>query len=334
MLGYDSRAQRGIIRPASGWSDVIDHLPTPEGVSTGAAQALRSLLDRASALRAEGREAEAIACGPDILRAYFHVEQGRPHDRETPCTFTDKIYCRMLDVHERGCATYARLSDKLAVRDHVAQRIGERFITPVLWSGDDAAAIPWHQLPGEFVLKCNEGSGKGLLVLPSQDREAARALAAAWLAESFYWRKREYHYWQVPRRLLAEPRLDDGHPDGPIDYIFHCFDGVPRLLQVGSRSHTIHRFFTPDWEPLELTYRKHYLAPPMPRPAALGQMLDIAATLSSGFDFVRVDLYGCGNEVRFGELTFTPCAGRVMFQPREWDARAGEWWRYAGLPDG
>jgi hypothetical protein len=295
---------------------------------------LSERLEHAAALRAAGREDEAIACGPAILQAYFQVEQGRPLDRSDPRTFTDKLYCRLLDVHERGCPTYSTLSDKLAVREHVARRIGERYITPVLWSGDDAREIPWSSLPAEMVLKCNEGSGKGALLLAPHDPEAAQALAAVWQAESFYWRKREYHYWPVPRRLLIEPRLDDGHPDGPIDYIFFCFDGVPRLLQVGSRSHTIHRFFTPAWEPLQLTYRVKYETPPMPRPAPLEKMLDLAATLSAGFDFVRVDLYCCGNDIRFGELTFTPCAGKVLFEPREWDARLGDWWRYAGLPDG
>ncbi|HSH90012.1 MAG TPA: ATP-grasp fold amidoligase family protein [Ramlibacter sp.] len=303
----------------------------------GAPQKSRKLLARlehARALREAGREAEAIACGPGILQAYFEDEQGHEHPRADPRTFTDKLYCRMLDVHERGCPTFSTLSDKLAVREFVAQRIGERFLTPVLWSGADAREIPWRRLPAEFVLKCAEGSGKGALMVAPHDTQNAEQLAANWQAASHYWGRREYHYWPVPRRLLVEPRLDDGHPDGPLDYIFFCFDGVPRLLQVGSRSHTIHRFFTPGWEPITLTYRKEYQAPPVPRPALLGQMLDIAAQLSAGFDFVRVDLYGCSDGVRFGELTFTPVAGKVLFQPQEWDARLGEWWRYAGLPDG
>lgn len=240
----------------------------------------------------------------------------------------------MLDVHEHGCATYSTLSDKLAVREFVARRIGESFLTPVLWSGDDARGIPWSRLPDAFVLKCSEGSGKGALMIAPHDRQAAATQAAGWQAASFYWKRREYHYWPVPRRLLIEPRLDDGHPDGPLDYLFFCFDGVPRLLQVGSRSHTIHLFFTPAWEPVTLTYRKEYLTPHLPRPAHLDRMLDIAARLSAGFDFVRVDLYDCKDGVRFGELTFTPCAGKALFEPAEWDARLGEWWRYAGLPHG
>jgi hypothetical protein len=306
---------------------------TPSPPASAAALALRALLGRASALRADGREADAVACGPAILKAYFEVEQGRAVNRRDPRGITEKLFCRMLDVHERGCPTYSTLSDKLAVRDFVAGRVGERFLTPLLWSGDDAREIPWARLPPDVLLKCNEGSGKGARLAAPYQSDAAEALALRWQSQSYYWFRREFHYWDVPRRLLIEERLDDGHPDGPIDYIFFCFDGVPRLAQVGSRSHTIHRFFTTDWEPIQLTYRERYETPHIPRPPLLSQMLEAAAVLSAGFDFVRVDLYCCGSDVRFGELTFTPCAGILRFRPWEWDMRLGDWWRYVGLPN-
>lgn len=306
-------------------AEVLTSLPVTE--------TLRTRLEHAAALRRLGRIEEAIACGPGILRAYFEQEHGHEHPRAAPRTFTDKLYSRMLDVHEHGCPTFSTLSDKLAVRDFVAGRIGEEFLTPLIWSGADAREIPWSRLPAEFVLKCSEGSGKVMLMNAPCDAAAVERMATGWQAHSFYWQRREYHYWPVPRRLLIEPRLDDGHPDGPLDYIFFCFDGVPRLLQVGSRSHTIHRFFTPGWEPIALTYRKEYETPHVPRPPLLERMLDVAARLSRGFDFVRVDLYACKDGIRFGELTFTPVAGKVLFQPQEWDARLGDWWRYAGLPD-
>ncbi|HVZ44056.1 MAG TPA: ATP-grasp fold amidoligase family protein [Ramlibacter sp.] len=314
-----------------------DRQPDPSGGPSGHAGSCARLLHwigRAAGFRATGYEADALACGPAILNAYFEYEQGRPLPRANPRTFTEKLYCRMLDMHEQGCATYTRLSDKLQVQEYVADRIGERYLTPVLWSGDDPLAVPWDRLPRECLLKCNEGSGKGALLLGPEDRAAAGERAAQWLAESYYWRRREYQYWPVRRRLLVEERLADGHPDGPIDYIFFCFDGVPRLVQIGSRSHTIHRFFTPGWEPVRLTYRERYEAPEMPRPGRLEEMLDIAARLSAPFDFVRVDLYCCTQGVRFGELTFTPCAGRLTFDPPEWDALLGDWWHYSGLPRG
>jgi hypothetical protein len=301
--------------------------------SDAQARGLERLLAESQDLRAAGEIERALDLGPAILRACFAKEQGRPLDRGNAVTFTEKLFCRMLDVHERGCPVYSRLSDKLAVRAHVAARVGERYLVPLLWQGDDARTIPWASLPGTFVLKCNEGSGKGARLQQPLDRRSVEALATSWLRESYYWFRREFHYWPVPRRLIIEPCLDDGHVDGPLDYIFFCFHGVPRLIQVGSRSHTIHRFFTSDWEPVRLAYRERYEAPVLDRPRRLDEMLQLAACLSSGFDFVRVDLYDCLDGVRFGELTFTPRAGKLSFDPQEWDVRLGEYWCYERPPE-
>ena len=43
-------------------------------------------------------------------------------------------------------------------------------------------------------------------------------------------------------------------------------------------------------------------------------MVDIARELSRGIDFVRVDLYGIGDRIFFGEMTFTPGAGFGVIQ--------------------
>ena len=41
-------------------------------------------------------------------------------------------------------------------------------------------------------------------------------------------------------------------------------------------------------------------------------MIEIAKILYDGFTFVRVDLYDTGNNIWFGELTFTPWGG-IMY---------------------
>ena len=57
-------------------------------------------------------------------------------------------------------------------------------------------------------------------------------------------------------------------------------------------------------------------------------MLALASKLSADFDFVRVDLYNCHGEIHFGELTFTPVAGRFCFKPDDWDITLGRKWNF------
>ena len=67
--------------------------------------------------------------------------------------------------------------------------------------------------------------------------------------------------------------------------------------------------YTTDWEPLDALVGKHKNTGSLPRPACLEKMLEICKVLSADFDFVRVDLYEIGQDVFFGELTFSPAAG-------------------------
>ena len=66
--------------------------------------------------------------------------------------------------------------------------------------------------------------------------------------------------------------------------------------------------------------------PAIARPANFERMLAIASQLSTGFDFVRVDLYNVDGRIYFGELTFTPMAGYLKLRPESWDLKLGEKW--------
>ena len=52
-------------------------------------------------------------------------------------------------------------------------------------------------------------------------------------------------------------------------------------------------------------------------PPMLDRMLDLAARLSAPFDFIRVDLYATATDLRVGELTNCPNAGRSEVTPPE-----------------
>jgi hypothetical protein len=48
-------------------------------------------------------------------------------------------------------------------------------------------------------------------------------------------------------------------------------------------------------------------------------MINIAEKLSEEFIYVRIDLYTIDEQIFFGEMTFTPCAGCGKFLPEEYD---------------
>lgn len=58
-------------------------------------------------------------------------------------------------------------------------------------------------------------------------------------------------------------------------------------------------------------------------PSTLENMKEVAAKLSMGFPFMRVDLYEINHKVYFGELTLYPSGGFGCFKPKEYNLIIG-----------
>lgn len=188
--------------------------------------------------------------------------------------------------------------------------------------------MPFGELPETCVIKVNHASGRNIIKTGEIDIEEARAKLSEWLQDNYYWHAREFHYSHIRPRIMVERHLGKGHTEELLDYRFWCFDGVPQIIQIDNRTHDIDPFFDVEWNMLPIRFRPNSRQPPIARPRNLAQMLHVAARLSSGIDFVRVDLYNVDGRIYFGELTFTPAAGRFRPQPDEWDARLGSKWNF------
>lgn len=260
-----------------------------------------------------------------ILRRYEAI-YGRAPNLGNPKLFSEKLYRQMIIANDEPSSKMTILSDKLRVREWVKSKIGDRFLVPLLWAGRNPRRIPFEDLPNKYILKTNHGSGGNIVVsgLPRQ-AEIVKQLTG-WLRSNYYWEDREAQYLRIHPRILAEVLLEEDNGDRIYDYRFWCFGGKPKLIQVDDPMHSINPFYDTDWRKLDLTYRERYSEVEIRRPIELNNMLDLAGKLADGFDFVRVDLYCVRGQIYFGEMTFTPVAGRLRFSPSEWDERLGSFW--------
>ena len=261
-----------------------------------------------------------------LLRRYSQIH-GKPLNLTNPQTFTEKLFWRMITWNRGDMPLrFRQLADKYAVRAHVASTVGEEYMTKLLWHGDNPHAIPFDRLPAEYVIKPSHAAGQVIIVKGQADRDEIIRTVSGWLANDYYWHGRESQYYRIPPRILIEEYLtnEDGSP--PFDYKVYCFNGTPEQIMVRNHTHDICPFFDTTWDFLDFSDEIGAVRPWVPKPVNLAEMLTLAAKLSVGFGYVRLDFYNVKGRVYFGEFTFTPAAGIITYDPECWDLKLGEKW--------
>lgn len=263
------------------------------------------------------------------FRAYMHEKL----DWNDPKTFNQKL--QWLKLNDRK-PEYTVMVDKYLVRQYIADKIGADYLIPLLGVYDDPDEIDFDLLPDQFVLKCNHNSGKGMYLCRDKQRldieQVKRVLRRA-LREDYFLCNREWPYKNVQRKIIAEKfmvdynNLDPGN--GLIDYKFYCFNGEPHFLYVskGLDNHETARivFLNMDWSFAGFKRSDFILLENIPqKPVHYEKMIELSRKLSANIPFLRVDLYEINGKVYFGELTFSPCAGLMPFEPPKADFEVGE----------
>lgn len=249
------------------------------------------------------------------------------YDLTSPKTIQDKIQWLKLN-DSRPLKT--RCADKILVHSYCEEKLGKDICIPILKIYDTPRVNIWN-LPDQFVLKCNHGSGMNIIIpnKKEMDFKGVGEKLSKWMKTDFAFRNHyEYHYHNIPRKIFAEKYMNDGHND-LIDYKFICFNGKPAFCQViddrnGKNCHL--NYYDMDWVPqvgLErLDFPANYSIQHK-RPACFDEMLKYAEILSKDFNLVRVDFYEIDGVVYLGELTFTPGSGIFRYKNPNDDLRIG-----------
>lgn len=258
------------------------------------------------------------------LKDWFKKSSGKTLDLENPQTFNEKI--QWLKLYD-STPIKTQLADKYLVRDWVKERIGQKYLVPLLGVWDKFDDIDFDMLPAKFVLKANHGCGWNIIVREKStfDKSAARNKFNEWLNTNYaFVNGLELHYKDISPKIIAEPYLENGNND-LYDYKIFCFNGEPLYVFVYSERQTSLKcnIYDLDWN-LQ-PFRPHSNFGQVPKPEMMETMISLAEKLSCGFLLVRVDFYILGNEsVKFSELTFTPASGGYSWEPPEYDLILGQ----------
>lgn len=265
--------------------------------------------------------------GPELVEKLVNAPRlvYWPNIKE-PRTFNERLLYRKLRETNN---TFSVIADKSEVRHFVSSRVDEDVLNEVYHITEDPESIPFSSLPSQFVIKTgNKGciiiddiGGTNIQDIIEECREA--------MDEPYGKNKHEYWYRNTNPKLIVEKKLHGQVSKIPLDYKFFVFHGNVKCIQVDYARFTNHsrRLYLPDWTPLDVRY-EYPLGPTTEEPENLNDMIEIAESIGSGFDFVRVDLYDTKYQgIVFGEITLAPESGGGQFIPVEFDFKLGEYWQ-------
>lgn len=242
-----------------------------------------------------------------------------------PKTFNEKII--WLKLNKLYNNAYI-LADKYLVRDYIKDKIGDKYLIPLIGVFSNSKEINFNSLPNSFVLKTNHGSGWNILCDKKKDLneyEIKRKLDY-WLNLNYYNIGLEYQYKKIKPLIICETYLTNNKSNPLIDYKLFCFNGLVKYIQVDIDRFTNHtrKFYDTNWnvQPFSTLYPRS--SKNLEKPSCLNEMIEIANILSCEFHFLRVDLYYYEGKIYFGELTFHHGGGYEPFHPSEYDRILGQ----------
>jgi len=270
-----------------------------------------------------------------------------------PKTFNEKILYKMARDRREILSLVA---DKLAVRDYVAKKVGEQYLTKLYRVYGQNLDFDFSQLPRNFVLKPNHGSGAGLIVADfvpavlspprystrvfkkyyvnpdSLDGAAIIRLASFWIKTSYYKYHRtgypEWGYKNIKPSVFAEELLVE-NDSPPQDFRFFVFNGVCEAIMVDTPGYGGVRrdVYSTTWEKLNVTFAYENSDVNRSKPINLTEMIDVAEKLAEDLDHARIDLYNVHGRIVFGEITNYHAGGTQKFFPITFDLELGRNWK-------
>lgn len=259
---------------------------------------------------------------------WYKMITGMELDIEHPQTYNEKL--QWLKIYDNK-PIKKLLVDKISVRDYVSEKVGSKYLIPVLGVWNTYDDINFDRLPMRFALKCNNGSGTNIIVNDKNkmNHEVNRRKFNSWQNDKYeYMCGFELQYADIEPKIYAEELLESEDGSDLKDYKVFVFDGIAKLIQVDIGRHHEHRrnLYTPEWNylPYSILYPTAATIK-IEKPECLSEMITVAQILAEGFIHARVDFYISNGRLYFGEITFTHGSGIEKFSPPEFGIEMGNW---------
>jgi len=251
-----------------------------------------------------------------------------------PVRYSEKI--QWVKLYDRK-AIYKQYVDKYKVRALIKEKIGDKYLVPMIASYDSIDEIEWDLLPETFVIKCNHGSGANIICdnKSNLDIQLAEKKLRKWMKRDWYWYGREWAYKDMKPKIIVEKYIA-GERFAADDFKLICFNGKVHEIEVHMNRYLKHAIqdYDRNWNPIGKGFDGYDTIPnPYRRPICLEEMIELSEVLAEETYISRIDWYIYKEQLYFGEITLYESAGFFGrgSKTEPWDLEIG---KYIELPIG
>jgi len=259
----------------------------------------------------------------DNLRYFFKFKQ--LPNLYKPQTFNEKIIWRKQNEIRENLELFV---DKISAKNIVLSIDKEMRISKTYCIVNQFADIVFNNLPSQFIIKTNHGSGWNIIVRDKKkiNYYLMEKICTIWLSMNYYYLGRESPYKKIAPRLFVEELLLDNNNKLPNDIKLFCFNGKVKLIQIDIDRALDHSRIILDeyWNSLPVEYNYPGINTEYIKPIYHKKIIQQAEKLAKDFEFVRIDLYVVDNEIYFGEFTFIQNLGLGKIKPVRFESEWGK----------
>ena len=258
------------------------------------------------------------------LKNFYYKKVKKNLDFDKPISFNEKV--QWLKLYD-STPIKTQLTDKYLVRKWIIEKIGSKYLIPLLGVYDSFNEIDFKKLPNQFVIKLNHGKKYNIIVKNKTQLNLTKAESKIeeWMDENYaYINGLELQYRDIKPKIIIEKYMRDS--DGKLkNYKIFCFNGKPNFILIDNSlrfSQKKRNLYDLNWNQLPYKINSNYSTFPSPKkPKCLKEMLKLASILSKNFIYVRVDFYIIDYKILFDKMDFTSSSGIEDISPKNFEKK-------------
>lgn len=275
---------------------------------------------------------------PVIMKYLYKKKLKKSLNLRNPQRLTEKILKNCLDCKN---TKQTELTDKLKAKEYVSKILPNLKSARVYQVVDSFSKLDFSLVPNSFVIKTNHAWKTHILVkdknmLKAVDYKEYEKYYKNVLSINYaYWQSYEFQYKNIKPKVFLEEYLYSNDEIYIKEYEVYCLKGKVEFINyVISQNNTPDLYncqsdlvktqvFDKNWKQADFKIKfSSELTAPSSKNKEL--IVSYAEKLASEFDFVRIDFFEVGNELYFGEFTFSPYSGFIQFIPEKYDLVYGQ----------